>query len=233
MLFPKLLMMTLSAAFIAACGGGGDDAGIPPSPIVSADTFQVKTAYVNYFNDTLSYPFRISGTVAGFSVTGSGTVTQSGVTSGLFETAAVLQKTSTITGSYVVNVSTLPISAIVTEFVSLTYAPKGVVGDEYVVVTSSVPIPDTAKVNDTGFWYAANRYSTSLKAIFLGTSEVSYSMQPDTAITALLKIVQVDKDIIGLPVMTTTSLFRITPTGAITRLSETAIEGTSTLTLTY
>lgn len=231
-MLPRLLMVTLTAAFIAACGG---DAGVPasPIPVVSVDTFQVKTAYVNYFNDTRSYPFRISGTVAGFNVTGSGTVSQSVVTNGLFEAAAVLQKTSIITGSYVANVTTFPISAISTEYVSLTYTPKGVVGDEYVVVTSAVPIPDTAKVNDTGFWYAANRYATSLKAVFLGTSEVSYSVQPDTAVTALLKIIQVDKDLIGLPVMTTTSLFRITPTGSITRLSETAIDGTGTLTITY
>jgi hypothetical protein len=58
---------------------------------VSVDTFQVKTAYINYFNDTSSHPFTVTGTAAGFTVTGSGTVTQSSVTNGTFEGAPVLQ----------------------------------------------------------------------------------------------------------------------------------------------
>lgn len=235
LLLAATLTITLATTFIAACGGGGGDAGAPvsPLPVVSANTFQVKTAYISYFNDTSSHPFTVSGTTAGFAVTGSGTVTQSPVTSGLFEGATVLQKTSTVTGSFVANGVTIPLTATDTAYVDANYMAKGWTGEEYVMVTSAALVPDTAKVNDTGLWHISNRYADSTKTTLLGTSQVSFALAPDTATTALLKINQVDKDTIGSTVMTATANFRVTPTGALTRLSETAVDGTTTLTLTY
>lgn len=225
-----LLAVTLTATFIAACGGGGGDSGLP---VVSTDTFQVKTAYINYFNDISSHPFTVSGTTAGFVVTGSGTVTQSPVTNGVFEGAAVLQKTTTVTGSFVANGVPFDLTAADTAFVDANYAAKGWAGEEYVVVTSATTVPDTAKVNDTGLWHTSNRYADSSKTTLLGTSEVDFALAPDTATTALLRITQTDKDSFGSTVMTATANFRMTPAGGLTRLSETAVEGSTTLTLTY
>ncbi|MDD2881264.1 MAG: hypothetical protein PHQ58_12580 [Rhodoferax sp.] len=229
------LAVAITTAFIAACSGGGGDAGVPASnaPVTSTDTFQVKAAYVNYFNDTRSYPFTVSGTASGFSVTGSGTVTQSPVTNGLFEGAAVLQKTSTVSGSVVANGVTISLAASDTTFVDSNYVAKGWSGEEYVVVTSVAVVPDTAKVNDSGPWHTSNRYADSSKSTLLGSSDVSFSLAPDTATTALLKIIQVDKDTVGNTTMTMTAVFRMTPAGGLTRLSETAVDGSSTLTLTY
>lgn len=232
MKFHKLLTLTLSAAFIAACGGGGGDGGLP-IPVVSTDIFQVKTAYINYFKDTNTYPFTISGNTSGYSVTGSGTLTQSSVTSGMFEGLAALQKTSTMTATFVANGLTFPLAATDTAYVNSNYVPLGWAGDEYVVVTNTSTIPDTAKVYDTGLWHTSNRYADSTKTTLLGTSEVSFALAPDTATTALLKIIQVDKNTIGSTVMTATANFRVTPTGDLTRLSETAVDSTTTLTLTY
>lgn len=229
-----LLTATLTATFLAACGGGGGDAGVPaPTPVVSTDTFQLKTAYINHFNDTSSHPFTVSGTVSGFVVTGTGTVTQSAVTNGLFEGATALQKTSTVTGSFVANGVPFSLAATETAYVDSNYVAKGWTGDEYVVVTSAATVPDTAKVNDTGLWHTSNRYADSTKTTLLGTSVVSFALAPDTATTALLKITQVDKDTLGSTVMTATANFRMTPAGGLTRLSETGVDGTTTLTLTY
>ena len=76
----QLVLAFCLSIFIAACGGGGSDG--PPAPVTSTDNFQVKTAYVNYFNDSRSLPFSISGTSSGVTVSGSGTLTQSSVTNG-------------------------------------------------------------------------------------------------------------------------------------------------------
>lgn len=235
MKFSKLSTLTLSAAFIAACGGGGGDSGLPTPvpPVVSSETFQVKTAYINYFTDTSSHPFLVSGTAAGFKVTGSGTVTQSGVTNGTFEGAAVLQKTTLVTGSFVVNNTSYSLDASDTAYVDANYVAKGWSGEEYVVVVSVAVVPDTAKVNDTGLWHTSNRFDTSAKTTFLGTSQVSFALEADTATTALLKIIQIDKDTVGDIEMTATATFRVTPAGGLTRLTENAIAGTTNLTLTY
>ena len=80
----KLLVVAMSTAFLAACGGGGGGSSAPIAPVTSTETFQVKTAYVSYFTDSRSLPFTMSGTTSGVSVNGSGTVTQSGVTSSSF-----------------------------------------------------------------------------------------------------------------------------------------------------
>jgi hypothetical protein len=100
-----------------------------------------------------------------------------------------------------------------TTYVDSNYAPKGWANGEYVVVTSVATIHDTAKVNDSGLWHTSNRYADSTKLTFLGVSQVSYALLPDTATTALLKIIQVDKDTIGNTLMTATAIFRITPCG--------------------
>lgn len=228
------LTVAFTAAFVTACGGGGD-AGAPSSnvPVASTDTFQVKTAYINYFNDTSNHPFKISGTAAGYAVTGSGTVEQSSIGNGTFEGAPVLQKTSTVTGTFFANGTTYPLVATDTTYVDSNYVPKGWANGEYVVISNAATIPDTAKVNDTGLWHTSNRFIDSSKIIFLGTSQVSYALLPDTASTALLKITQVDKDLIGNAIMTATAIFRITPAGALTRLSETGVDITNNLTLTY
>lgn len=228
-----LLTATLIATGIGAHNGA--DAGAPaaPLPVVSTDTFQVKTAYINYFNDISSHPFTISGATAGLVVTGSGTVTHSPVTSGIFEGASALQKTTTITGSFVANGVTIVLTVADTAFVDANYVAKGWTGQGYVVVTSGATMPDTAKIHDTGLWHTSNRYADSSKTTLLGTSEVRFTLAPDTATTALLRITQVDKDRFGDRLMAATANFRVTPAGDLTRLSETAIEGSTTMTLTY
>jgi len=166
-------------------------------------------------------------------VTGSGTVTQSPVTNGLFEGAAVLQKTTTVNGTFVANGVTIPVTASGTAFVDPTCVAKGWVGEEYVVLSSVATVPDTAKVNDTGLWHTSNRDAGSTRSSWLGTSVARFALAPDTATTALLDIIQIDKDALGNTTTTSTAVFRMTPAGDLTRLSETAVDSTTTLTLTY
>lgn len=228
----QLVCAACLTALIAACGGGGGSAGAPV-PVTSTDIFQVKTAYVNYFNDSRSLPFTISGTISGVSVSGSGTLTQSGVTAGSFEGLPVLQKVSTVTATVLVNGTPLTTAASTTSYADSNYVPKGSSNGEYRVIGNAVNIPNTALVNDTGVWYTEDIYSASDKVSFLGTSVTSFVMMPDTATTAILKIIQTDRDTSGNVTLIATITFRMTPAGELTRLSETGVESDMTLTLTY
>ncbi|MEY4099500.1 MAG: hypothetical protein RL300_671 [Pseudomonadota bacterium] len=229
--FIRLIAVACLAAFIAACGGGGSDG--PPPPVTSTEIFQVRTAYVNYFNDSRSLPFTISGTFSGVSISGNGVLTQSSVTNGTFEGAPVLQKVNTVTATVVANGSSAPLAVSSTSYADSNYVPKGSSNGEYRVVMSAVNIPVTAMVNDTGIWFNENVYSASDKASLLGTSSTSFVMLPDTASTAILKIIQTDKDTFGGVVMISTITFKMTPSGGLTRLSESSVGNGMTLTFTY
>lgn len=233
MKLPTILALTLSAAFLTACGGGGGNGGAPAAPVTSTATFQVRTAYINYLNATRTLPFTLSGTTAGIPVSGSGILTQSSLTNTSFEGVAALQKTSTVNASLTANGMTMPLASTLVSYVDSNYVPLGSVNDEYLVVTGAITIPVTGQVNDAGIWFSANRYASSLKINLLGTEVVSYALLPDTASTALLDIIQVDKNLSGATTMTTTLRFRISPAGELTRLSEQALADTTHLTLTY
>jgi hypothetical protein len=175
----------------------------------------------------------MTGTVSGASLTGSGTVTQGTLTSTTFESAAALQKTTTATGSLTVNGNTVPLSTSTTNYVDSNYSPLGSNGTDYAVVSNSVTIPTTARVNDTGTWYSTVRYSSSAKTTRRGTATVSFVLEPDTASTALLKIIDVERNTTNTVTSTSTVTFRMTPAGGLTRISESAVEGTTTLIATY
>ncbi len=216
---------------LAGCGGGGGGSG---TPAASTDTYQLRTAYVNYLTDTRSAPFTVSGTVQGVNVTGSGSFTQGALTNTTFENQSALQKVSVVTGTLNANGQTGPLSSSSTTYVDSNYNPLGSSGTDYEVVSGSVTIPTTAKVNDTGVWYSSTLYATSAKTIRRGTASVSYVLEPDSASTALLKIIRVEKDTFGTTSSSSTISFRMTPAGSLTRLSEsTLIPGGTALTITY
>jgi hypothetical protein len=225
----KIWSAASAVALLSACGGGGGSS----APVTSTDTFQLRTAYVSYINGSGSWPFSISGTVSGVNVAGSGTETAGSVSSTSFEGQAAQAKTSTATGSFTVNGQNFPLAATSTAYVSSNYDPLGFNGTKYEVVSSSVPIPATARVNDTGTWYSSVRYTSSSKTTRAGTATATFVLEPDTSSTALLKIIRIEKDTANTVTSTSTITFRMTPAGALTRISEIDLQGTTTLTLTY
>lgn len=216
---------------LIACGGGSGGSSSPSGPVVSNETFQVKTAYNNSLLDTGTTSFRASGNyVTGgntYPVTGSGSTTLGALTSSSFQGTPGYSKTSVITGSVTINGQTRPLASTSTQYVDLNYNPLGNSGDEFTEVTTSNPVPVTAKVNDTGNWYQANRYTNSSKNTLLGTRSVSFALLPDTATTAILTIITIDKNTQGTTTSTYTTKSRITPAGVMTRLSEQGVENTT------
>lgn len=223
------LWSTLSiSALLVACGGGGGGGSAS-----STETFQLRTAYVSYINSTGSWPFTVTGSTSGVNVTGNGTTTAGSISGTTFEGQAAQAKTTTATGTINANGQSVPLATTGTSYVSSNYDPLGFSGSEYEVVSSSIPIPVTARINDTGTWYSSARYTSSSKTTRRGTATATFVLEPDTASTALLKIIRIEKDTTNTVTSTSTITFRMTPAGALTRLSETVLQGTTTMTATY
>jgi hypothetical protein len=222
-------------ALITACGGGGGGGGgEAAAPVASTDTFPLMTVYINTLTTSSSNNFTISGIVSGVAVTGSGTATFGNLSAGTFEGVAAQQRTTTATGSIVVNGTTLPLNSSSIFWVDSNYVPKGGSGGtDYIVVTGTPTIPTAARVNDTGTLYTANRYSDSTKSVLRGTETVTYVLEADTATTALLKTINIEKNNSNTTTSTSSAQYRITPAGAYKRVQETLVEGSTILTITY
>jgi hypothetical protein len=231
-----VLAVSLVSLFTACGGGGGGDSAAPP--VAAIDTYQLKTAWVNYFNDSSTLNFTVSGVISGVTISGSGKVTQSVPSSATFENVAALMKTQVTTGSVTGTLNgavvTEPINGSVTIYVDTNYLPLGEAGDAYWVVTGPVTIPQTVKIGDAGPLYNETAYSSSAKTTPLATLEVSYAIKPDTMVGyALLNLIGVEKNTSGAVMGTSTLAFRMTPAGGLTRLSEVDVVGVDTLTITY
>jgi hypothetical protein len=235
----RFLLAASLISLFTACGGGGGDSVAPP--VTTIDTYQFKTAWVNYFNDSSTLNFTVSGMVSGVTISGTGKLTQGVPSTGTFENVVGLQKTSVVTGNLTGTLNgvvvTVPLDATSTSYVDTNYLPLGQTDAEggYVVVTGTVTIPQTVKIGDTGPLYAGTFYSSSAKISPLGTFAVSYAVKPDTITgsDALLSLIEVDQDASTGKSSTSTRTFRMTSAGGLTRLSEVSVAGADTLTITY
>lgn len=227
----KSLAAVSALALMTACGGGGG--GGAAAPVASTDTFPLTTILANSLQSS-SNTFTISGTSSGAAITGSGTVTRGSLSAGTFESLAAQQRTTTITGSFTVNGSSYALNSSATDWFDSNNVPVGESGGtDYVVVTGTPTIPATVRVNDTGTLYTANRYSNSTKSVLRGTETVTYVVEADTASTALLTLIVTEKDNSNTTTSTSSTQVRITPAGALTRIKETSLEGSTSLIITY
>lgn len=227
----KLMSAVAAATSLVACGGGG---GGSSAPVASTETFNITQAWVNYLTSTQSLPFTLSGTLNGVSISGSGTYSQSSLQSVTFEGSSALKKSGTATFSITANGQTAQSAVTTAAFVDSNYQPLGSENSsEYRVVTGTPAIAATGKVGDNGIWYIENTYPNSSKSYRTGTQTTSFVLEADTASTALLKIIQISYTTSGSQTDTSTVTFRITPSGSLTRLSESSVSSDGTLTANY
>lgn len=227
----KTLVAVSTLALMTACGGGGG--GGSSGPVASTDTFPLTTILANSLQSS-SNSFTVSGTSSGTAITGSGSATRGSLSAGTFEGAAAQQRTTTVTGSITANGTTVPLNSSSVSWVDSNNVPLGESGGtDYIVVTGTPTIPATVRVNDTGTLYTANRYSNSTKSVLRGTLTVTYVVEADTASTALLTLIRTEKDNSSTTTSTDSAQVRITPAGGLTRIKETALEGSTSLVINY
>lgn len=215
---------------LAGCGGGG---GGTTLPVASTSTFNLQAAYKSYYATSASYKFNITGTYGANAISGSGSAVVGSVSSGTFEGQSALQQTTTVTGSFTANNQTIPLAASSISWVDTNYMPRGTSGgSEYIVVDGSASIPTAAKINDTGSVFTAKRYTTSAKTTLLGTRTVTYVVEADSGTTALVTLIDVDKNNAGTTTSTSTSQYRITTTNTFTKIKETAVDNVNGISLT-
>lgn len=239
----KFVTLLLSSLLLVACGGGG---GGYAGPVASTSTFQLKQAYVNNFTQTASQTWTVSGTAningASADISGNGVTTQSAVTNTFYDGVAAQQKSQTASGTLVATAfgqsSSFPFPATtVTYFVGPSFDPLGSSSAGlFTFAAGSASIPFTARVGDAGSigTFDTFAFEGQPRGPVLSRTAFSYALEADTASTAILRISQVGTNSGGAVVITQFETFRITPAGAITRLTGSAtVVGQSTATFTY
>lgn len=223
----------LLTGLLAGCGGGGGG-GNAWTPTASTEVFQLKTAWDNIIRETGTRSFTVSGTYAGLALSGSGSVTQGGLVGTVFEGVAAQQKLTTVSATITGGGQTVTDTQSVSDFYDSNYLPLGTqTSDEYTVVNGSATIPQTARVGDSGTAYTEKRYTSASKTNVLGTNTYTYALLADTATTAIVRVIGVEQDSLGATTYTSTLRYRITPTGAVTPLSETATDSDGSMVFTY
>jgi hypothetical protein len=213
----RYFVCLLLLGLLSACGGGGNDAGSSPAIV---ETYPLRTAWINYLSEARSYSFTSLRTDNPILV--SGTLQQFAAQNDVFENAVVRSKVSVSSGTIQANNQTSSFQEKETIYIDANYSAVGLVddGNGYAVVSSPSLIPQTAKIGDSGMIFVANLYASSDKSILLGTKSLSYVIEPETANMALLKLTETTQDPQGLVTDTIVSVFRITPSGNLTRISE-------------
>ncbi len=218
----------------SGCGGGGSSTYIPTVPVTSTATFQTRTAWANWVTNASSLPFTITGTYLGVPITGNGTTTWSGLAASTFEGQPALVKVTQVLGSYTASGTVYSLHQTTADYHDSNYNPLGSSDGYYEVITpSTVNIPATSLVNDTGVLYSGKVYSDISKTTQTGNDTVTYTLKPDTTTTALLLIASTVTDMSGAVHKTASTTFRITPAGGITPVSDASSVGGLTLNLAY
>lgn len=228
----KLLLVTASVAMLTACGGGGGGGGTP-AVIASTETFDLRAAYVAQFTTPASNQFTVSGKIEGISVTGSGTATTGSVTSGTFEGLSALQRSITVSATVSGNGETVPLTVTSTDWTDSNYAPLGSTGDEYEVVVGTPSIPASARVYDTGVLFTATTYPDNNKRFPTGTVTASYVIEPETASTAIVKLIRTYRNTFSTITDISTATLRIDTTNRFVRLNETLVSPDSQTNLAF
>lgn len=228
----KLLTATAVLTLLSACGGGG---GGVSGPVASTESFSVTKMWANMLTTPSINNITVQGTInSGDPVTGSGTTSYSNLSAGTFEGKPLQKQTQTSVVSLVSKGQTIPVNDKIDTWVDSNYTPNGESGgDDYVVVTALGTLPSAARINDTGNLFTANRYASSTKAVLNGTRTATYLIEADTASTALVSLIIEEKNTSNVTTSKSTLQLRITPTGAFTRIKETYVSTTTSLTITY
>ena len=87
---------------------------------------------------------------------------------------------------------------ITTQYFSKDFMPLGRVdSSNYSVYIGTATLPKSAIVGDSGTFGTFNRYTDSSKKFYLGSTVISYSIEPDTQSSVILKFIYTEMDANG------------------------------------
>jgi len=214
--FKLVLVGSISAAILSACGGGGGGGdSMPVTPITS-------------FALQAGYKARIaSGSVVNYSISGpcTGSMRSSASTpsASTFEGAPALAVTTTSTVTFT---NCTPTSSATTSlaYIDSNYSLLGssVAGAYYgKFLTIPSPLPTSVKIGETAAYGTETLYTDSSKQTFKGQRTYSYVIEPDgtSTTTAIVNLIFKEFNSANQLLITGQSRARITADGMITPLS--------------
>lgn len=215
MLLNRIFYLALTMALIA-CGGGGGGSSSPSGPVTSTNTFNLRAAQANLAINGFTKTFTISGSCSGTYSTTSAPATTSTTFEG--QTAFSSIGTNNVTFSNCTPAS--DISSGTTYYDSNhAYLGQVITGDSYEVWASTPALPTAAKVGDTGVMGTVNKYTNNSKATSLGTDNVTYVIEADTAATAVFNVITKSYDTSNIHTLTQENRWRINSDGSISLIS--------------
>jgi hypothetical protein len=243
--FIKYLTISAITLLLVGCGGGGGSE--QSTPIISNATFPLRTAWVNYLNLRGTRTFTLQINEGGKVSNGSGTASFSPLQSATFIAEPSLASTTSITGQYTLDGKVIPYANTSTMHVDSNYFPLGRIDEQQGVVLNLAArsIPSTARVGDTGTMFTMTRYTDytrptqfnpnpfSNSLTIRGTSTFTFTVEPDTATSAILKIITQNRDTRAIDVGTEITKLRMNTDGAVVYISETFTLGADSVVATF
>lgn len=201
--------------FLAGCGGGGGGSSTPSGPVTSTSSFALNTAANRLLTETNT--FSVSTQQGGNTFQIQSTYTPQADTT--FEGQPA--KRVTLTSILRVNGVTqqTDVSDIFFTIDPITVAGNTTTGDDdgqnYMVTTSTSPLPASANVGSAGPFFQGNYFLNSTKTSPRGNTVATYSVEADTASTAFLCINRTDRNTVNTVIYSEAGCFRINAAGAI------------------
>jgi hypothetical protein len=218
----KLLSVLLVIFEIVGCGGGGGSSATSSgSVVVSTQSYPFRTAYTNLVNSTATLPY----TVTSGAQNGAGNLWQSALSNSTFQSLAVMAKTVTASTFMNVNGVSTPSPLTVTYYFDSNYLPVGSIeGADCTKVKGAVNIPSTVKVGDSGLMYSFSRFGSCISVFENRFGTVTYAVEPESATSVLVKLTEIQKDVLNQVAKTVTTTISVDISGQAKRISEVSVD---------
>lgn len=180
----------LAAITLVSCGGGG---GGGTGPVTSTLSFPLQSGMKASVQQGGSIDFTVSGTCSG-----TANITSSTPTSATFETVTGFSVLNAISMN-LPNCSPPYLYGTSTDYYDSNYTPLGTIDSsgDYGVYATPPAIPVSVKVGDTGTIGTINYYSDATLTFLIGHDDISYVIEPDTANTAIVNVIDRSYDVSG------------------------------------
>jgi hypothetical protein len=230
----KLLLSGVVMLSLAACGGGGgggDSSGGPVTPPTLS--FALSTGYAARIASGSTNNFDITG-----SCSGTATISTAAAVPATFEGVTGYSAAQTSTVNFAANSCTPQTNTVTgTTYYNAGYVTIGqsINGGEYAKFEAPPSaFPTSVKVGDTGDVVTLTTYADSTKAVITGKRVVSYTIENDTATTAIANITTKAYDTGDHLLSTQQSRYHMAQDGSLTLASiDIQFSFTSTIHLIY
>jgi outer membrane protein assembly factor BamB len=199
----------LVAVVLASCGGGGSGGGT--GPVTSTLQFPLKSGMAASDQQSGSRDFSVSGTCSG-----TANITSSAPVPATFETVTGVSVQSTVSMN-LPNCNPSYLYGNVTDYYDSNYNPLGTIDSSgnYGVYTTPPAIPVSVKVGDAGTIGTKKYFTDNTKIFLVSRDEISYVIEPDTANTAIVNMIDKSYDPSGMLTSTEQDRSRIKADGTM------------------